>query len=105
MGDWAMAKIVKRRSHHGPAETGPRLPRTALPYPGATVYVSYAELPNHGVPRYTRVHLGRMMSAGLFPPAYQLSPNRIGWLLSDLETWKQNRPLARVLAVKDAPYR
>jgi hypothetical protein len=95
-------KLKRKRSHHGPAETGPRRPRSALPYPGAAIYVSYVDLPNHGVPRYTRVHLGRMMAAGLFPPAYQLSPNRIGWLLSDLETWKQNRPLARVLAVKGA---
>jgi predicted DNA-binding transcriptional regulator AlpA len=43
-----------------------------------------------------------MMRAGTFPAAVQISPNRIGWRLSDLEEWKRQRPLARSLRAADA---
>jgi hypothetical protein len=91
-----MAKQLKRkRSHHGPSETGPRPPRSALPYPVAPTYVGYDQLANFGIPRFTRVHLGRMMAAGLFPVAFQLSPNRIAWRLTEVQEWLASRPVAR----------
>src|SRR6516165_12353782 len=95
-------KLKRKRSHHGPAETGPLPPRTALPYPGATTYISYAELRDHGVP-WTRVHLNRLIEQGLFPAPHRLSTNRIAWTLDDLERWKATRPLARVPGVGAAP--
>jgi hypothetical protein len=92
-------KLKRKRSHHGPAETGPR-PRAALPH-GAIIYISYDELRDHGVP-WTRVHLNRLIEQGLFPAPHQLSTNRIAWTLDDLERWKASRPLARVPGVKGA---
>ncbi len=56
--------------------------------------VSYCYLRQHGIP-YSRVHLARLMRAGRFPAAVQISANRIGWRLSDLEAWKTSRPTAR----------
>ena len=94
-------KLKKRGSHYGPAETGPLPPRTALPYPGATTFIPYAELHDHGVP-WTRVHLNRLIEQGLFPAPHQLSTNRIAWTLDDLERWKASRPLARVPEIKGA---
>jgi prophage regulatory protein len=58
------------------------------------VFVSYFDLRAHGIP-YTRVHLYRMMRNGTFPASIRLSPNRIAWRLSELENWKNSRPLAR----------
>jgi hypothetical protein len=87
--------MVKPRKHHGPAETGPRPPRSALSYPVAPTCVAYEQLPNFGVPRFTRVHLGRLMAEGSFPAAFQLSPNRIGWRLTEVQQWLANRPVAR----------
>jgi hypothetical protein len=90
-----MAKQPKRRIHHGPVKIGPRPPRSALPYPVAPTYVGYDQLPDFGIPKFTRVHLGRMMAAGLFPAAFQLSPNRIAWRLTEVQQWLANRPVAR----------
>jgi hypothetical protein len=94
-----MVKKLKRRSHHGPRETGPR-PRAALPR-GATVFTSYAELRDHGV-SWTRVHLNRLVAEGLFPAPHRLSTHRIAWTLDALESWKLSRPLARVAGVRGA---
>jgi predicted DNA-binding transcriptional regulator AlpA len=56
------------------------------------LFVSYEDLsPKHGID-FTRVHLRRLMAKGQFPPAYQLSPNRVAWKLSELKVWKANRP-------------
>jgi predicted DNA-binding transcriptional regulator AlpA len=85
-------KLKRKRSHHGPAETGPR-PRAALPN-GATVFISYAELRDHGI-SWCRVHLNRLIDEGRFPAPHRLSTNRIAWTLDDLERWKATRPLAR----------
>jgi hypothetical protein len=57
------------------------------------VFVPYFSLRDHGV-LFTRVHLRRFIERGLFPPAVQLSPNRVAWKLSDLTEWKATRPLA-----------
>lgn len=56
------------------------------------VFVPYADLYVHGIPSYCRVHLQRLMRRNLFPQAHLLSPNRIGWRLSDLKAWKASRP-------------
>jgi hypothetical protein len=96
-----MVKKLKRKRSHGPAETGPRPLRTALPYPGATTYISYAELRDHGAP-WCRVHVNRLVEQGLFPAPHRLSTHRIAWRLTDLEAWASSRPLARVPGVKGA---
>ena len=56
-------------------------------------FVFYHELPAHGVPRYSRVHLYRLMARGQFPLQVQISPNRVGWRLSSISEWVANRPL------------
>jgi prophage regulatory protein len=57
-------------------------------------FVPYSALRSHGI-FYTRVHLNRLMKAGTFPAAVQLSPNRVAWRLSEIESWKTSRPPAR----------
>ncbi len=59
-----------------------------------TIFVPYSSLCDHGI-FYTRVHLNRLIDRDQFPPAVQLSPNRIAWKLGDLEVWKANRPATR----------
>ena len=70
----------------------------AGPLPGPSlvndeILVPYDELPDRGVPKYSRGHVRRLISRGLFPPPVQLSPNRIAWRLSDLAEWKASRPI------------
>ena len=56
--------------------------------------VLYSELPDHGVPPYSRMQLKRLMRNDQFPLALQISPNKIGWKLSEIERWKESRPVA-----------
>lgn len=56
------------------------------------VYVSFGELWTHGVPRYSRVHIIRMMRRGQFPMQVQISPNRVAWRLNSIQEWVANRP-------------
>ena|SRR5690242_14259933 len=65
------------------------------------VFITYPELTNHGVPKYSRKHLLQMMRTGDFPQSVQLSPNRVAWRKSDLDRWAASRPVARVLTVGD----
>jgi Prophage CP4-57 regulatory protein (AlpA) len=58
------------------------------------VFITYNQLPDHGLPRYSRVHMRRLMARGLFPRPVMLSPNRIAWRKSDLAAWKASRPIA-----------
>jgi hypothetical protein len=58
------------------------------------VFITYNQLPDHGVPRYSRVHMRRLMAGGLFPRPVMLSPNRIAWRRSDVAAWKASRPIA-----------
>jgi len=60
-----------------------------------SVFVTYPELPHYGVPRYSRVHLTRMMRRKQFPQQVQLSPNRVAWRISDILEWVANRPLSQ----------
>jgi len=57
-------------------------------------FISYYELPAYGVPRYSRVHLLRLMRRGQFPQQVQISPNRVGWRLSSIREWVSSRPLS-----------
>jgi len=68
--------------------------------PENEIFVAYSQLSAHGIV-FTRVHLRRLIAAGIFPPAVQISPNRLGWRLSDLAAWKASRPMAR-MAVAEA---
>lgn len=38
------------------------------------------------------VTIWRRIKAGDFPPSYQLSTRRVGWLEADIEEWEMNRP-------------
>jgi hypothetical protein len=58
------------------------------------VFITYQQLPDHGVPKYSRVHTRRLIAGGLFPRPVMLSPNRIAWRKSDLAAWKASRPKA-----------
>ena len=65
------------------------------------VFVTYPELPNHGVPKYSRKHLLDMQRRGQFPRAIQLSPNRVAWRAESLAEWCSNRPVATAAARPD----
>jgi predicted DNA-binding transcriptional regulator AlpA len=39
-----------------------------------------------------RVTLYRMERAGRFPPSIEISTNRVGWLVEDVERWLASRP-------------
>jgi hypothetical protein len=55
------------------------------------VYVNYLQLRSYGNP-WSRVHLGTMMGAGLFPPSVSLSANRVAWRKSEIEQFLATRP-------------
>ena len=40
---------------------------------------------------YTRQHILRLEKTGHFPRRIQLGPNRVGWLLSEVEAWINHR--------------
>jgi hypothetical protein len=70
-------------------------PRTGPPRSADDeVFITYCQLPEHGVPIYSRVHTRRLIARGLFPRPVMLSPNRIAWRKSDLAAWKASRPKA-----------
>lgn len=58
--------------------------------------VLYDQLPQVGVPHYSRVYLRELIAKGGFPKPVQLSVRRIAWKLSDLEAWKSSRPIKSV---------
>jgi prophage regulatory protein len=49
-----------------------------------------------GIP-YTSQHIARLESAGQFPKRVQLGPNRVAWLLSEVNHWVSER-----IALRDA---
>ena len=75
----------KRMRRQGPL---PAVPATSA---ADERFVAYQQLPEHGIPKYSRVHLRRLMARGLFPRAVYLTPNRCAWRLSDLVQWKASR--------------
>lgn len=40
---------------------------------------------------YSPQHIARLEKVGQFPKRVQLGPRRVGWLLSEVEDWLQNR--------------
>lgn len=63
-------------------------------------FILYSQLPEVGVPRYSRVHLREMVARGQFPAPVQLSERRIAWRLSELEAWKGSRPMRTIVTGK-----
>lgn len=63
-----------------------------------TKFVTFPELPNYGVPRWTRQHLINLQRSSKFPRARQLSPNRIGWAEDEIRAWVASRPVAQSVA-------
>jgi hypothetical protein len=61
---------------------------------GDEIFVTYNQLPDYGVPKYSRVHIRRLVADGLFPRPVMLSPNRIAWRKSEVAAWKASRPSA-----------
>lgn len=61
-------------------------------------FVTYPELPDYGVPAFSRKHLLDLQKQGKFPKARQLSANRIGWLEDEIRIWVASRPVARAVA-------
>jgi predicted DNA-binding transcriptional regulator AlpA len=66
------------------------------------VFVTYPELPNYGIPQYSRKHLLDLQRRNQFPRAVQLSPNRVAWRASELARWVASRPTARAVAEEPA---
>jgi predicted DNA-binding transcriptional regulator AlpA len=62
------------------------------------LFVTYHELPNYGIPQYSRKHLLDLMKRNQFPAAVQLSANRVAWRVSSLREWIASRPTARAVA-------
>jgi hypothetical protein len=82
------------------AKFSEHLVKTQVPPAGLTrspeddSFITYDQLPNYGIPKYSRVHIRRLMARGLFPRPVMLSPNRIAWRKSDVAAWKASRPIA-----------
>ena len=43
-----------------------------------------------GIP-YTPQHIARLEKAGQFPQRIKLGPNRVAWVLSEVEAWVRER--------------
>lgn len=39
----------------------------------------------------------RLVAQGSIPKPRQLSPNRVGWLVSDIDSWAEKRPVSELL--------
>ncbi len=50
-----------------------------------------------GIP-YTPQHIARLEAAGQFPKRVQLGPNRVAWVMSEVDAWVNER-----IANRDAP--
>lgn len=51
-----------------------------------------------GIP-YTPQHIARLEAAGKFPRRVRLGPNRVAWLLSEVDAWMSERPCQREACV------
>jgi len=47
-----------------------------------------------GIP-YSPQHIARLEAAGKFPKRIQLGPNRVVWLISEIEKWIEERSALR----------
>jgi predicted DNA-binding transcriptional regulator AlpA len=61
-------------------------------------FISFSELPDYGVPAFSRKHFLDLQKRGRFPKARQLSANRIAWLEDEILDWVASRPVARSVA-------
>ena|SRR5437667_3212154 len=52
---------------------------------------------------YTPQHIHRLEKAGRFPKRPQLGPNRVGWRLTDIEAWINERLPAGVGGAQSDP--
>ncbi len=43
----------------------------------------------------SRATVWRLENQGLFPPRRQITPGRVGWLVSDIDAWVAERPLTK----------
>ena len=66
-------------------------------YP-VTKFITFPELPEYGVPAFSRKHILDLQKRGRFPKARQLSANRIGWVEDEIIAWAASRPVARSIA-------
>ena len=69
------------------------------------IFYSTAELLQ--VVPLSRTSVWRLESQGLFPKRRQITPQRVGWLVSEVEKWAESRPFAQpdpdvlLLALRD----
>ena len=72
-----------------PLQTSPATQRTAGTVRTQTVsplrLITKAEL--RGLVPYTPQHILRLEKRGQFPRRIQVGPNRVAWLLSEVESW------------------
>lgn len=62
--------------------------------------ITYAQLkPEKGI-GYSRVHLARLVRAGMFPRPIPLSDARIAWVEEEVDRWICDRCAARTLAAQ-----
>ncbi|MCW8309113.1 AlpA family phage regulatory protein [Acidiphilium sp. PA] len=57
-------------------------------------FIRYPELKDRGIP-WTRVHLGRLVRAGEFPPPVNLGGNSIAWVEAEIDAWAAERAASR----------
>lgn len=57
------------------------------------IFYSTAELLQ--VVPLSRTSVWRLESQGLFPKRRQITPQRVGWLVNEVEAWAESRPLAQ----------
>ena len=43
--------------------------------------------------------LERLVQRGEFPRSRQITPNRVGWLLREIDEWAESRPVSSILPV------
>jgi predicted DNA-binding transcriptional regulator AlpA len=60
----------------------------------------FEDLKDYGVVG-TRPHVSRMIDAGRFPKAVELSANAIGWRLTDVKNWFDNLPVRQNPGLSD----
>lgn len=68
-------------------------PRSSLPSVQSLRLISRSEL--LAIVPYTSQHILRLEKRGLFPLRIQVGPNRVAWLLSEIEEWVAARVVER----------
>ena len=80
----------------------PAVSAAASTHPSATAQpprlITKAEL--RRIVPYTPQHILRLEKRGLFPRRVQVGPNRVAWLLSEIEQWVEAR-----IAERDVSFR